>query len=205
MFRANIGYNPTHGIGATTLHPLLTRQFWGMQNVDPGEKQQKALPVSMCHKLHRMAKSNLSEISHMDSTIAWLQTLAYFWRMHSCEYSDVQGELRTKIICVKNIWFFDAENWDISIFTDLFAETVTVSFTFEFQKKDVCNNRISHQRSGDTLEGGEMCPVRAAAKIIKQIYRYTLPEVKVMETQLNYVEIAGKGFTIPSSLILSRI
>jgi hypothetical protein len=26
IFRANMGYNPTHGIGATTPHPLLTRQ-----------------------------------------------------------------------------------------------------------------------------------------------------------------------------------
>jgi hypothetical protein len=205
MFRANMGYNPTHGVGSTTLHPLLTRQFWGMQNVDPGEKQQRALPVSVYHELHRMAKSNLSDINPMDHTIAWLQILAYFWCMRSCKSSDIQGEQRTKILCVKNIWFFNIKNRDISTYLDLFAEAVTVSITFEFQKKDVWNDMISHQRSGDKLEGGEMCPVRAAAEIIKQIYRYNLPEDKVMETPINYVEIAGKGFTISSSLILARI
>jgi len=34
-FRANVGYNPSHGVGSHTLHPLLARQFKGMQNLDP--------------------------------------------------------------------------------------------------------------------------------------------------------------------------
>ncbi len=45
IFRANLGYNPTHGNGTDGFHPALARQFKGMQNEDPGEKQQKALPV----------------------------------------------------------------------------------------------------------------------------------------------------------------
>jgi hypothetical protein len=58
IFRANVGYNPTHGNGTQSLHPLLTRQFKGMQNLDPGEKQQKALPVSVYRELHRQARAS---------------------------------------------------------------------------------------------------------------------------------------------------
>ena len=111
---------------------LLTRQFKGMRNLDPGQQQQKALPVSVYRRLHQdAASSNLP----LDRRIAWLQTIAYFWCMRSCEYSDVQGECRTKILCVQNIRFFDSSNRDISSNLDLISDAVTVSITFEFQKK----------------------------------------------------------------------
>jgi hypothetical protein len=64
-----MGYNPTHGDGVNSLHPLLTRQFKGIKKLDPGEKQQKALPVSVYRKLHAEAKSpNLP----LDIRVAWL-------------------------------------------------------------------------------------------------------------------------------------
>ena len=47
-----------------------------------------------------------------------------------------------------------------------------MSITFEFQKKEVRNDTISHQRSGDSLGKGEMCPIRAAAVIVKEIASY---------------------------------
>jgi hypothetical protein len=197
-----VGYNPTHGDGVNSLHPLLTRQFKGMKNLDPGEKQQKALPVSVYRKLHEEAKqSNLP----IDKRVAWLQTMAYFWCMRSCEYSDTQGERRTKILCVRNLRFFDDQNKDISSKLNLLTSAVTVSITFEFQKKEVRNDTISHQRSGDLIGGREMCPIRAAAEIIKPIAGYNLPFEKFINTPINYIEIAGKGFTIPSALVLTKI
>jgi hypothetical protein len=107
IFGSNVGYNPTHGVGSQSLHPLLTRQFKGMWNLDPGEKQQKALPVTVYRELHRQAQESKLLL---DEVIAWLQTMAYFWCMRSCEYSDVQGERRTKILCVRNFRFFDKLN-----------------------------------------------------------------------------------------------
>jgi hypothetical protein len=103
IFRANVGYNPTHGNGTQSLHPLLTRQFKGMQNLDPGEKQQKALPVSVYRELHRQARASALIL---DEAVTWLQTLAFFWCLQSCKYSDVQGDRRTKILCVRNFRFF---------------------------------------------------------------------------------------------------
>jgi hypothetical protein len=128
-----------------------------MRNLDPGGKQQKALPVRVYRELHRQAKES-SLI--LDESIAWLETLAFFWCMHSCEYSDVQGERCTKILCVRNFCFFNNFNRDISTeYSSLSSNTVTVSITFEFQKKEVRNDIISHQASGDNLGYGEMCPI----------------------------------------------
>jgi hypothetical protein len=203
IFRANVGYNPTHGVGSQTLHPLLTRQFKGMRNLDPGEKQQKALPVSVYRELHRQAEASPWVL---DEKIAWLQTIAFFWCMRSCEYSDVQGERRTKILCVRNFRFFDKLNRDISHdYKNLANNTETVAVTFEFQKKEVRNDTISHQRSGDKIGNGKMCPVRAATSLILRIVAYNLPTDKFMDTQINYVQIDGKGFTVPSSLVLTHI
>jgi hypothetical protein len=173
-----------------------------MQNLDPGEKQQKALPVSVHRELHCQAKESSLVLN---GTIAWLQTMAFFWCMQSCEYSNVQGERRTKILCVRNICFFDKLNRDSSCdYQNLHENAVTVSITFEFQKKEVRNDIISHQHSGDKVNGGEMCPVRAAIEIILWIVKYDIPLEKLKDTQINYVEFDGKGFTIPSSMILLR-
>ncbi len=152
-----MGYNPTHGNGSQSLHPLLTRQFRGMRNLDPGEVQQKALPVSVYRELHRVAAASSLLL---DSTIAWLQTMAYFWCMQSCEYSDVQGERRTKILCVRNIRFFDSNNRDISSNLRSLASAATVSITFEYQKKEVRNDTISHQCSGDKQGEGRCVQLR---------------------------------------------
>jgi len=203
IFRSNVGFNPTHGPGTHCLHPLLTRQFKGMRNLDPGEKQQKALPVSVYREMHRQANNSRLVL---DKSIAWLQTIAYFWCMRSCEYSDVEGERRTKTLCVRNFRFFDVNNRDISLeYTSLSEKAVTVSITFEFQKKEVRNDTISHQLSGDKIGQGEMCPVKAAIAIISRIVEYDLPPDKLRDNKINYLQFDGKGFSIPSSLILQRI
>jgi hypothetical protein len=205
IFRANVGYNPTHGVNSTSFHPLLTRQFKGMRNLDPGEKQQKALPVCVYRELHRLAKVLPQISSPLDTAVAWLQTLAFFWCMRSCEYSNVQGERRTKLLCVRNIRFFNSHNKDISSKLELLTEATSVSITFEFQKKDIRNETISHQRSSDKIDGGEMCPVRAAAETIKRIYSYNIPKEKIQDTPINYIDFNGKGYQIPSSTILTKI
>jgi len=50
-----------------------------------------------------------------------------------------------------------------------------------------------------------MCPVRAAAEIVKSIATYKLPTEKFTNTPINYLEIDGKGFTIPSTMVLTKI
>ncbi len=145
----------------------------------------KALPVLVYRELHKIASESSLLI---DSTIAWLLTLAYFWCMRSWEYSDVQGERRTKLLCVRNFCFFDQYNRDISSEYNHLHLATTVAITFEFQKKDVRYDTISHQRSGDSLGNCEMCPVRAAQELILQLQQYRIPPEKFADTPINYVE-----------------
>jgi hypothetical protein len=105
--------------GLTDSNPSLSRQIKGMRNKDPGEVQQKALPVCIYRELHRISKLLPAENSHLDTAIAWLQTLAFFWCMRSCEYSDVQGDQRTKILCVRN--FFDFSTKTIGTFHRIYT------------------------------------------------------------------------------------
>jgi len=202
IFRANEGYNTTHGVGNHGFHPSLLP----MRNEDPGEVQQKALPVFVYRELYRVAQLLPPEISHLDCTIAWLQTLVFFWCMRSCEYSGMQEEHRTKILCMRNFRFFDTHNIDMSANTDVLLErAVMVSITFEFQKRDIRNNTILHQRSGDKLRKGEMCPVRAAVEIALKIHSYQLPQDKFREAPINFDHLGSLSYTIPSSRILVKI
>jgi hypothetical protein len=80
-----------------------------------------------------------------------------------------------------------------------------VSITFEFQKRDIRNDTISHQQSGDKEGTGNMCPLKAAISIVRRIYSYGLLQGKVHDAQINLVRSGSDLFTIPSSMFLQRI
>jgi len=102
--------------------------------------------------------------------------------------------------------FFDINNRDISTdYTNLPSVAVTVCVTFEFQKKEVRNNSVSHQRSSDKVGMGEMCPVKAAIATIRCIVEYDLPPEKFRDTPINYVQFEGQEFTAPPSMVLQHI
>jgi hypothetical protein len=108
-----------------------------------------------------------------------------------------------KTLCVRNFRFFDINNRDISAdYSNLPSGAVTVCITFEFQKKEVRNDSVSHKHSGDKVEMGEMCPVKAAIATIQRIVEYDLPPEKFRDAPINYVQFEGKGFTIPSTMVL---
>jgi hypothetical protein len=132
IFRSNVWYNPTYVPVSDCVHPALSRQFKGMRNSDPGEIQQKALPVSVCRELHRVVRSTMSSSSDLDLAVADILTLAYFFCMRSCEYSDVQGERQTKILCIRNVRFFYNKNRDTSKEYDLLHLAISVTLSFEF-------------------------------------------------------------------------
>jgi hypothetical protein len=133
VFRANMGYNPPHGVESQSFHPALLWQFKGIRNEDPGEVHQQALPVCVYRELHHISKLLLAGNSHLDTAIVWLLMLAFFWCMQSCEYADVQGECGTKVLCVRNFRFFDENNKDITSELCLLFGPATVSITFKFQ------------------------------------------------------------------------
>ncbi len=151
----------------------------------------------MYRKLHRVASLSITSSSDLDIAVADLLTLAFFFCMWSCKYAGVQGDRQTKILCIRYLRFFDRNNKDIPQDITNLHLAVTLSITFEFQKKKVRNDTISQQRSFDTIAGGEMCPVLAAAKIVKQIHSYNIPADKFRDTPINIVK---SGLTYNSLL-----
>jgi hypothetical protein len=81
---------------------------------------------------------------------------------------------------------------------------LTISITFEYQKKEVRNDIISHQRSFDATAGGEMYPVLTAVKIVRHIYAYNIPAVKFQDTPINFIKSGSTYYIIPSSVFLTK-
>jgi len=160
IFKTTMGYNPTHVPGTESIHPALSRQFRGIKNSDPGEVQQKALPVCVYREMHKIAENTTSTDSDLDGAVADTLTLAFFFCMQSCKYADVEGEWWTTTLCIKNTRFYNEHNQDILKNILLLHTAVSVTLTFELQKRDKRNNIISHQRSNDKQGRGEMCPVK---------------------------------------------
>jgi hypothetical protein len=160
IFRSNVGFNPYYGPDRHSVHPLLTRQIKGMKNTDPSPVPQKALPVSVYRQIHRQAKRTSADAT-LASTVADLLTIAFFWCMRSCKYTLVTGKRRTKLLCFRNFRLFDKNNRPISLDSADVPKAQAVSITFEFQKKEVRDDTISHQRSEDKIDGGHVCFVKA--------------------------------------------
>jgi hypothetical protein len=105
--------------------------------------------------------------------------------MRSCEYSDVNGERRTKTLCVRNVHFHKCNKIIPNNSPEIFKVT-SVSLTFEWQKKDTRDNTITHQKSNDEIGDKIMCPVRAAAESVHYHYNSGIPHDKFpdLKTQL---------------------
>jgi len=93
-----------------------------------------------------------------------LFTGAFFFAMRSYEYLQVSGTCRTKILKLKNIRFFN-EKKELHHKDNYLKLADTVSITFEFQKKDTCNDTITHFRSGHK----SICPVLTWCSIVQRI------------------------------------
>jgi hypothetical protein len=204
IFRSNVGFNPYYGPDGHAVHPLLLRQIKGMKNTDPSPTPQKALPVSVYREVHRQAKRSSAD-ALLASTTADLLTIAFFWCMRSCEYSLVTGERRTKLLCFRNIRLFDKLNRPIPIHSPKITEAESVSITFEFQKKEVRDDTISHQRSGDKIDGGHMCPVKACISLIRRAQSFPISQNKLLDTPINTIFLSNSAYQIPSVVFLDTI
>jgi len=80
-----------------------------------------------------------------------------------------------------------------------------VSITFEWQKKDVRDDIITHQKSNDNIGDKIMCPVQACIELLLQIRTSNLPHDKILDLQINTVVLDGKLSTISSTVILGKI
>jgi hypothetical protein len=123
---------------------------------------------------------------------------AFFFAMRSCEYLNVSGRRKTKILTIKNIRFFKGRS-ELHHSNPSLHHATTVSITFEFQKKDTRNDTITQHRSGDKL----LCPVLIWAKIVRRILSYPGSN---NSTQVNaYLTDNNKILHIKGSDLLKRL
>ncbi len=108
------------------------------------------------------------------------------------------------MVCFRNIRFHKQKKFIQQDSTDRTSAT-SVSITFEWQKRYVRDDIITHQKSNDKIGDKIMCPVRACIELIHQIRATNIPHDKILDLQINTVVIKGKLSTIPSSIILEKI
>jgi hypothetical protein len=106
-------------------------------------------------------------LSTYDKALCELFIGAFFFAMRSCEYVQVSGSRKTKILSVKNIKFFKGKRL-LEHRDPLLHLADCVSITFERQKKDIKNDIITQHKSDDVL----LCPVKIWCKIIRRIISY---------------------------------
>jgi hypothetical protein len=96
--------------------------------------------------------------------------------MRSCEYVQVTGPRRTKLLCLRNINFYRKRK-RLYHSDPKIHKADCVSITFEMQKKDTKNDTVTQHRSSDKL----LCPVKIWAKIEQRISSYpsSSPETTV--------------------------
>jgi hypothetical protein len=106
-------------------------------------------------------------ISPFDKALCELFIGAFFFTMRSCEYVQVFGPRRTKLLSIKNINFYRRKH-KLTHDDPLLHMSECISITFELQKKETKNNVITQHRSTDTL----LCLVKIWAKIIRRLISY---------------------------------
>jgi C4-type Zn-finger protein len=80
-----------------------------------------------------------------------------------------------------------------------------VSLTFEGQEKDTRDDTNTHKKANDKQGDKIMCPVRAAAELMSNLYKSKLPKNKIPDLKLNSIIKQGKVSSITSTMVLDRI
>ncbi len=145
---------------------ILQHQLRGYHVNDKPTLPQAAVTGSILREFHKIS------ISQVDKTLCELFIGAFFFAMRSCEYLKVSGQRKTKILCIRNIRFFNGKR-QLSHSDHLLHLADSVSITFEHQKKDVKNDIITHHRSGDKL----LCPVNTFLLQNGNLHLFTGPEL----------------------------
>jgi len=125
-----------------TLH-----SFYNVKSLDPGEVPQVAVTGSILCQFHKQS------ISLLDLALCELFIGAFFFAMRSCEYIQVSGQRKTKLLALRNIRFFIG-NKPLHHGSNSLHLADKVSITFEFLKRDTKND------------------MKIWGKIVHRIYQY---------------------------------
>jgi len=97
--------------------------------------------------------------------------LGFFFAMRSCEHVLVTGTRKTQPIRLRDLQFIH-NNRVLRRNSKHLEQADTISITFEYQKRDLRNDKITQSKSGHSW----MCPVKAAAAIVRRMKRLKLDD-----------------------------
>jgi hypothetical protein len=177
---------------------LLQRQYKGYEKIDrPTKQHEKALTAAVFMRMWELAESP------KEKHLARLAIGAFYHAMRSCGYLKVQGERRTKVLCPRNLCFFQGLRELSHDDPDLpFANAISI--TFNYQKTDVRDATITIYQTNQTI----LCPVRAWAAIVRAIKNlpgstentpvcslFTPATKPTPDNPGKFVQVAGKDMT----------
>lgn len=168
---------------------FLQRQLRGYKSLDPPVRAQPALTASILRRLY------LDPLSPFDKALCELFKGSFFFAMRSCEYIQVSGTRRTKLLTLKNIRFFRKRRC-IQHSDPLLQLSDCVSITFELQRRDSKNDTITQHKSSDQI----LCAVKVWSKIVKHLLSYnSSPATTVNTFQFPDKSIHKERATFPYS------
>ena len=194
-FRSNSRSDPRLDEDGKTCF-LLQEQFRGYKNQDGNKKKQKAIPASVLRVMHE------NSFTPWEKALTDLLILALFFAMRSCEYMETrypEEDKRTKILRLENIVFKKKGKVKHSTSLKHISSAELVIITFQFQKNDWRNHSVHMWSTSDGL----LCPVKAAARIIKRVR--SIPTSKNDTTICSFLTDKGDITQINSAQALPRL
>jgi hypothetical protein len=170
---------------------------------DPGTKQSQAVPAAVVELVGAATTTELHR------AIGQLVVGAFFFAMRSCEFSDVGGPRRTKILTVRDVEFrlngLKIESDDEEDLT----KADTVSLTFRTQKNGEKGTTVTqHKTSAKSMGCANICPVASLARLVARVKRYEPVESEWRDKNcrpINMVAVTSGHALISSSQILHHL
>ena len=159
------------------------------------DKVQKQCCIPPCV----IAKLTEVQITELQIAVSQLAVLSFFFAMRSCEYLKVpQAEKRrTDILRLRNVRF--VKNGKVLHHDSaLLHLSDCIAVTFEMQKKDEKSDTVHHKATNNA----NMCPVRAAAGIVRRIRNY---KDSNDDTPISSVSIRGRNSNVTSKQMTSAL
>jgi hypothetical protein len=142
-------------------------------------------------------KDKDTDASDCDTACGQLWGGAWFFAMHSCEYSKVYGNRCTKLLHLENLQFI-RDKKELTLNHPELHLVDTISITFYFQKNDKRDTIVTQHRTHDP----ELCAIRLWAAIAKRILAYPGTDHK---TSVNTYMHRGKLSEVSSKMMLNRV
>ncbi|KAI2505693.1 hypothetical protein MHU86_8752 [Fragilaria crotonensis] len=201
-YRAHKFVSPVHD-SRGRLDAVLAAQLKSYALEDPEPKRPQAIPAAV---VAVVARAGATEIQR---AVGQLVVGAFFFAMRSCEYSEVNGNRRTRILRLADLDFRkDGRSVDLAEAQRL-READTVSVTYRNQKNGDRGVTVTQHRTGGD-EHSTLCPVRAFAGLATRVSQYELDEhtewALAGDRPINLVITAGeKAALISSNQILNHL